>query len=275
MSNLLLMGYKPIFLSSNQYLLRLKKKYNLKKGGYLGTLDPFAKGAILMAFGQYTKLFPHIKREKKTYRATLWFGALSESLDTENIVEIKEVNVFNKKEILAIFDRLKGKITYHPPRFSAKHIHGARAYQLAREGREFVLPACQMEVFDLKLLHYEHPFLSFELCVSKGGYVRSIAQMIADALGVNATLSSLERILDAQLPARANQEIILNPLDILDYPLLEDTKGIKDQIYYGKKFALKNLQNGIYIANFEDFFSIIGIRKEGQVEYLLNRIMKC
>lgn len=276
MSNLLLMGYKPMFLSSNQYLLRLKKKYNLKKGGYLGTLDPFAKGAMLIAFGQYTRLFPHIKKNKKIYRATLWLGALSESLDIQNIIEIKEIATLHQEVILRVFENLKGKLDYNPPKYSAKHIGGTRAYRLARDGVDFELPQCQMEIFDLKLLHYRHPFVSFEICVSSGGYVRSVAEKIAEHLGVNGTLSSLERIEDAGFGAKNHQEFLLNPLDILDYPILEDLSQItREQICDGKIFCLKNLQKGIYIANFEDFFSIIEIKKEGQVEYLLNRIMKC
>ena len=77
---------KPIFISSNFYLRKIKRKYNTKKAGFSGTLDPFATGCLIVAFGQYTKLFQFLKKTPKTYRTTIWLGATSTSLDIENIV---------------------------------------------------------------------------------------------------------------------------------------------------------------------------------------------
>lgn len=274
--NLLLVGYKPIFVSSNHYLSSLKRKYKIKSGGYLGTLDPFAKGAMIIAFGQYTKLLPHLKKEKKVYRATLWLGALSESLDIENILEIKEVPSFDISRVQSILDSLLGTIAYTPPKFSAKHIQGQRAYDLARRGVEFELPKCEMQIFDIKLLSYTHPFLSFEVSVSSGAYVRSIGEMIANALGVNGVLSMLERIEDGGFRVRNREEMVLDPLKALDYPILENlSNDIKDKISKGQKFHLKNLENGLYVTNFDDFFSIIEVKKDASIRYILNRMIKC
>lgn len=275
MNNLLIVGYKPIFMSSNAYLSSLKRKYGIKSGGYLGTLDPFAKGVMLLGFGQYTRLFPHIKKHKKTYRATLWLGARSASLDIENLLGIGSVGELEAAQIEEMGAGLVGRLSYTPPKYSAKHVGGKRAYELARGGQEFELPACEMEIFDFKILGYRHPFLSFEVCVSAGGYVRSLAEILAQRLGVCGALSMLERIEDGGFTLEGREERIINPIDALDYPILHGIEGLREAAYQGKKLCLKTTQKGIYVADFGDFFSIIEVKNEGQVEYLLNRIAKC
>lgn len=275
-NNLLLIGYKPVFVSSNQYLSFLKRKYGIKSGGYLGTLDPFAKGAMIVAFGQYTKLFPHIKKPSKIYRATLWLGAQSKSLDIENIVQIQETKPFALEVIHQILNQLVGVIKYHPPKFSAKHINGKRAYDLARKGEEFELAECEMQIYAIKLLSYNHPFLSFEVCVSSGAYVRSIGEMIAEKLGVNGALSMLERIEEAGVRIEDRMEKKLDIKEVLDYPILQlNNPELKNAIYHGKKIYLKNVKFGVYIVDFDDFFSIIEVKKDETIHYLLNRMNKC
>jgi len=83
--NRLFVAYKPSGISSNFFLSRLKRKYKNKKAGFTGTLDPFAKGVLIVGFGSHTKLFRFLNKTPKSYRATLWLGAHSDSLDTEMI----------------------------------------------------------------------------------------------------------------------------------------------------------------------------------------------
>ena len=86
--NRLFVAYKPSFVSSNRFLSSVKKRYKVKKAGFSGTLDPFAKGVLIVAFGQYTKLFRYLKKSPKRYRATLWIGAKSPTLDIEKVTRI-------------------------------------------------------------------------------------------------------------------------------------------------------------------------------------------
>jgi len=81
---------KPIFRSSNSYMRYVKRKYKTKKVGFSGTLDPFATGCLIVATGQYTKLFQYLNKTPKSYKATLWLGANSPSLDIEKIDSIKK-----------------------------------------------------------------------------------------------------------------------------------------------------------------------------------------
>ncbi len=269
--NLLLAGYKPPFLTSNAYLNSLKKRYQEKSAGYLGTLDPFAKGMLMVAFGQYTRLFPYLPKHKKIYRAVLWLGLVSESLDMENIKEVRKVDAVSLSDLEALCKDLIGKISYIPPRFSAKHIQGKRAYHLARKGIEFELKAAEMEVFDLKILNYCHPFVSFEVSVDSGTYVRSLGEIMAKRLGCAGALCSLERLAECGIQT-LGEERILRPFDVLNLPILS-LPDLKSQVQKGQKFHLQNQENGLYVFDFEEFFSIIEV-KENEICYHLNRIYK-
>ncbi|HIP41129.1 MAG TPA: tRNA pseudouridine(55) synthase TruB, partial [Campylobacterales bacterium] len=191
--NRLFVVNKPIFRSSNGYMRYVKRKYNTKKVGFSGTLDPFATGCLIVATGQYPKLFQYLKKTPKAYTATLWLGANSQSLDIENVDSIKEVAEVTINKIYQALESLKGELTYYPPKFSAKKINGKRAYQLAREGKEVELKQITSIIYELHLIHYNHPFIHFEATVSEGTYIRSLGAIIADKLGVDATLSSLRR----------------------------------------------------------------------------------
>jgi len=113
----------------------VKQKYGTKKVGFSGTLDPFATGCLIVATGQYTKLFNYLQKTPKTYRATLWLGANSPTLDIEKVDSITEIAPFGKKEISTALESFLGEQSYYPPKYSAKKIGGKRAYELAREGK--------------------------------------------------------------------------------------------------------------------------------------------
>ena len=262
---------KPIFISSNFYLKRIKRKFKVKKAGFSGTLDPFAKGCLITAFGQYTKLFRFLKKTPKTYRATLWLGASSLSGDIENITSIEDVKRLNDQDIKNELKKLLGDITYTPPIYSAKKIDGKRAYELAREGREVKMKPSTMHVFNTRFIHYRHPFITFESSVSEGSYIRSLAQVLVQNLNSSGTLSCLDRLNEGEFFFDGEKE--LNPLPFLD---VEENiyTGSKEWIEFGKKIELSYLekkQDGQYLLKFDDFFSIILIENE-KVSYLLNKV---
>ena len=262
---------KPIFISSNFYLRRIKRKFNVKKAGFSGTLDPFAKGCLITAFGQYTKLFRFLKKVPKTYRATLWLGTSSLSGDIENVTSIEESAKLNIEDIKNELEKLRGDITYTPPIYSAKKIDGKRAYELAREGVEVKMKPSTMHVYDIKFISYCHPFITFESSVSEGSYIRSLAQVLVSNLHAVGTLSSLDRLNEGEFYFDNEKE--LNPLEYLD---VEDNTytGSKEWIEFGKKIDISYLEKkeeGEYLIKFDDFFSIILIKDE-KVTYLLNKV---
>jgi len=262
---------KPIFISSNFYLKRIKRKFKVKKAGFSGTLDPFAKGCLITAFGQYTKLFRFLKKVPKTYRATLWLGTSSLSGDIENVTSIEESLKLNIDDIKKELAKLKGDITYTPPIYSAKKIDGKRAYELAREGREIKMKPSTMHVYSTKFISYRHPFITFESSVSEGSYIRSLAQVLVERLDRVGTLSSLDRLNEGEFFYENEKE--LNPLEYLDLEVNSYT-GSKEWIEFGKKIDISYLKNkieGDYLLKFDDFFSIISIKKD-EVTYLLNKV---
>ncbi len=269
--NKLLVVNKPMYISSNLYLNKIKRKYKNKKAGFSGTLDPFACGCLIVAFGQYTKLFSYLKKKPKTYKAVLWLGATSYSEDIENIISIKEEKFLDKKEIIKEIEKLKAEIEYFPPKYCAKKINGKRAYELARSGLEVELKKEVMSVSGIKLISYSHPFICFEATVSEGAYIRSLAQILAKNLGVVGTLSYLERLSEGEFFFQNEKD--LNPLDYLDLRI-NNYMGNKQWISDGKKILLEYLEKkeeGKYIILFEEFFSIIEI-KNNEVLYLLNKV---
>jgi len=271
--NRLFVVNKPIFRSSNSYMGYVKRKYGTKKVGFSGTLDPFATGCLIVATGVYTKLFQYLDKTPKSYRATLWLGANSPSLDIENVDSIQEVVPFSEEEIRKILHSLEGELTYYPPKFSAKKIGGKRAYELAREGKEVHLKTITSTIYEMKFIHYTHPFIHFEATVSEGTYIRSLGAIIADRLGVDATLSSLHRIHEGAF--RFEEEKAVNPFTHLAIPTNLYT-GDEDYLELGKKLSIEYFEtkeDGTYLIETSNFFAIIEIT-EGQVSYRLNRIPK-
>ncbi len=270
--NRLFVAYKPTGISSNFFLSRLKRKYDNKKAGFSGTLDPFAKGVLLIGFGSHTKLFRFLNKTPKTYRATLWLGANSDSLDTEMISGVEILDEIDEAKILNAVKSLEGELEYEPPIFSAKRVNGQRAYDLARAGKEFVLNKINSTIYETKLINYSHPFVTFEATVSEGTYIRSLGRIIAQRLGVEfGSLSALERLCEGQFTFDNEK-----PLDVkksLNIPLNVYT-GDYDNVKYGRVLALEDLEiqeEGTYWLDNGDNVSIIKIINS-EVKYELGRI---
>ncbi len=268
----LFVAYKPANIGSNRFLSKIKRRYSVKKAGFSGTLDPFAKGVLIIAFGRHTRLFQFLKKAPKTYRATLWLGAFSETLDIEKITNIETLMPFQEARIENELDSLIGEITYLPPKYSAKKIDGTRAYDLARAGKEVNLKLISSTVYDTKLIHYKHPFVTFDITISEGGYIRSMAQILCEKLQVQGSLSALERLCEGDFVF--DDEKALNPLDYLDLTenfYLSDTENLT----LGRKLVLEDFKiqdEGKYFVKLDKIISILEI-KDDKVRYLLNGVI--
>ena len=271
--NKLIVVNKPLFISSNSYLTKIKRKYKNKKAGFSGTLDPFAKGCLIVAFGQYSKLFKYLKKTPKTYKAVVWLGAVSESFDIEQVISVDMVESINEEDIKFQLNSLVGELEYIPPKFSAKKIDGVRAYELARKGHDIELNKCKMNIYNTKFISYRHPFITIETTVSEGSYIRSFAQILLQKLGTIGTLSYLERINEGAFFYDNEKE--LDSLDFIDLPI-NKYFGTVEWLNTGKKISIDYLEqkeNGKYLIITDKFFSIIEI-EDGDVKYLLNKVLK-
>lgn len=276
MNNRLFVTYKPANISSNRFLTTIKRKYDVKKAGFSGTLDPFAEGVLIVAFGQYTKLFRFLKKKKKSYRATVWMGASSPTLDIEKIEKVQEMMAFVPSSVEIAQNSMLGEVEYLPPKYSAKKVDGQRAYNLARQDKEFELKKIKSMVYDFKIIHYMHPFITFEITISEGGYVRSIAEIFARRFGFDGCLTYLERVSEGDFTYENEKE--LNPLDYID---VEDNFYLGDisDIELGKKLSVENFEKkdeGLYKIVSNNELSVVEIKDgETRVEYILNKVKLC
>jgi len=273
--NRLFVAYKPTGIGSNIFLSRLKRKYNNKKAGFSGTLDPFAKGVLIIGFGSHTKLFRFLNKTPKTYRATLWLGAASDSLDSEMIEHVEMLQEFSLEKIEEAVKSLEGELEYEPPIFSAKRINGQRAYDLARAGKEVKLNKINSIIYNAKLISYCHPFVTFEATVSEGTYIRSLGRIIAQRLGLeHGSLTALERLCEGQFTYDDEKALdIKKSLNIPQNFYLGDSDNLK----YGRVLALEDLkikEDGYYWLDNGDNISVINIENK-MVKYELGRIYTC
>lgn len=271
----LFVAYKPSGMSSNRFLGQIKRRYGTKKAGYSGTLDPFAKGVLIVALGNHTRLFRFLAKTPKRYRATLWLGAESDTLDIEAIKHIEETPLFDEDVVREAVASLQGELTYHPPIFSAKRIDGRRAYDLAREGKPVELNTIHSTIHEISMLHYCHPFVTFEATVSEGTYIRSLGRLISERLGLRSgALSALERLSEGQF--RYNDETALDIRSSLDIPR-NIYHGDPEDILYGKVLRSSDLEvqaDGRYWIDNGSTLSIIEVDGD-RVKYVLNKVEIC
>ena len=195
---------KPEGMSSYDVIRKIKAKSNLpKKGdgklriGHAGTLDPFASGLLVILLGKATKKFNDFQKYHKVYRFTMRFGMATDTLDsTGKIINRCKAPKIDRQDIKTIIDGFVGKQLQTPPKYSAVHINGQRAYKLARDGKDFELPQKEITIYNIKLLSWDkdNPTIELEAEVASGTYIRVLANDIATKLGSCATTVQLRRI---------------------------------------------------------------------------------
>jgi tRNA pseudouridine55 synthase len=185
---------KPEGITSTQVVGLVKRIFDARKAGHAGTLDPMATGVLAIALGEATKTVPFAMDAEKTYRFTAAWGEARDSDDTEGaIIETSAVRP-TREAIEALLPRFTGEIAQVPPRYSAVHVEGARAYDLAREGAVVDLPARAVFVHEVRLLGIPDPdHAEFEMRCGKGAYVRAWVRDIARALGTVGHVCRLRR----------------------------------------------------------------------------------
>ena len=191
--NGLLLIDKPLGFSSNQALSKIKWIFSAKKAGHTGTLDPLATGLLPICFGEATKFSSHLLNSEKTYEASIKLGWKSSTGDAEGkLTESKIISISLDKleEVLSLFVGLSNQT---PPMFSALKHKGQPLYKLAREGVKIERQQRQIKISDLKLLRYDKNIIKFKVSCSKGTYVRTLAEDIANKLGMDGYLIDLRR----------------------------------------------------------------------------------
>ncbi len=171
---------KPTGFTSFDVIRKLRKMTGIKKMGHTWTLDPLATGCLLIATDNSTKLISRLENCTKTYVFTVDISITSPSLDLEG--NISEVNIENMQDQestdLKIF--LENQTSQLPPKYSAIHIWGKRAYHLVRKGIDFDIDTRPIQVDDVIIVEKNLPKVTVSLTISAGGYIRSFAPLIGD-----------------------------------------------------------------------------------------------
>jgi tRNA pseudouridine55 synthase len=186
---------KPAGLTSNHALQKVRGKFNARKAGHTGSLDPFATGMLPVCLGDASKTAAYLLDAGKTYRAKALFGAATATGDTEGeIVETAPVPICDAAAVDEVMNAFRGDIEQVPPMYSALKQDGTPLYKLARQGIEVERPPRQITIHRLELIEWNPPSLEFEVHCSKGTYIRSLAADLAEAMGSRAHLVALRRL---------------------------------------------------------------------------------
>ena len=186
---------KPKSWTSFDLVKKVRNTIRIKKVGHAGTLDPLATGLMILCTGKHTKQIDTLTGMDKEYVVHFRLGATTASYDAEMPEEnIKEVSHVTKGEIEAAMKTFEGEIAQIPPAYSAVHVDGKRAYELARKGKEVELKARQVTIFRFELLDCEDlRKVKAVVHCSKGTYIRSLVHDLGQILGVGAYILELER----------------------------------------------------------------------------------
>lgn len=214
---------KPLTWTSFDVVGKLRIAMRIAAGrklkvGHAGTLDPLATGLLILAYGPFTKKLPYITGAEKTYTGTITLGSTTPSYDLETATEQGGPwEHLDETTIRSAFARFVGTIEQRPPNYSAKRFEGERAYFLARDAERAHLVQMKpvmVHVSSLEVTAIRGPEVDFEVHVSKGTYIRSLAHDIGQVLGCGAHLSALRRtrigtfdVKDAHTPAQWSERI--------------------------------------------------------------------
>lgn len=163
------------------------------KVGHTGTLDPLATGLLVLAVGAATKGIQKLTKLDKTYEVTMKLGQTSTTGDEEGDKTMVSARQPSEEEVNQAVEQFIGDIEQTPPAYSAIKVNGQRAYKLARQGKVVKIEPRQIKIYSITEVEYNYPLVSFEVKVSSGTYIRTLAEDIGKVLKAGAYLTNLRR----------------------------------------------------------------------------------
>lgn len=270
---------KPVGVSSNQALQRAKRLYQARKAGHTGSLDPLASGLLPVCFGRATKMSAFLLDAGKRYRVSCQFGVATDTGDAEGKVTRRELpEPVDATRLRAVLQEFTGEIMQIPPMYSAVRHKGERLYNLAREGIEVEREARPVKIYGLTLEGLEDTCAEFDVRCSKGTYVRTLVEDIAEAMGTCAHVTALRRtavgpyddtqMLDFEaLEARADQgglealDAQLHGIEsaVLDRPSVQLTKDCAFYIRRGQPVSVARAPAAGQVRLYGDNSGFLGV----------------
>lgn len=189
----LLLVDKPAGVTSHDVVQLVRRAYGERSIGHLGTLDPFATGLLVLLIGHSTRLATFIDTEPKVYRATIRFGAETDTDDCTGTL-IREAAPPVSAAIHQAIPSLTGKISQVPPAFSAKSVDGVRAYDAARRGEALDLQPADVEVIGWDIVAEREAEIDVTITCGTGTYIRALARDLGRITDSAAHLTALRRL---------------------------------------------------------------------------------
>lgn len=185
---------KPAGITSHDVVDRIRRRFNIKRVGHAGTLDPMATGVLVMLMGRATRLAARFIDDDKEYIATLFLGRRTDTQDSSGmVVEEKDIDGLDIDTVRRTLNSFLGEIEQTPPMVSAKKYKGRKLYQLARQKKSVPRKPSRIKIHEIELLDFKLPELVFRARCSKGTYVRTLCEDIGHLLGYPAHMSALAR----------------------------------------------------------------------------------
>ncbi|OIQ94146.1 tRNA pseudouridine synthase B [mine drainage metagenome] len=184
---------KPLELSSNTALQKVRRLFKAEKAGHTGTLDPLATGLLPVCFGEATKFTTALLDADKRYRATIRLGQRTTTGDAEGeVIEERPVAV-DEAQVLTVLATFMGETLQLPPMHSAIKHQGKPLYEYIRKGETVERELRTVIIRELRLERLAGNELEFSVLCSKGTYVRTLAEDISEKLGCGGHLIALRR----------------------------------------------------------------------------------
>lgn len=257
-----LLVYKPAGITTYDIIRIVKKRTGQRKIGHTGTLDPFAEGIVILLLGQMTRMFDYFSTLEKNYRAFAEFGKKTDTLDVTGTI-ISESPVPDIETIKSNIHCFTGRIKQQPPDFSAVHVNGKRAYELARNGIKPEIRKKTVHIHSIIINNYENNILDFNISCSSGTYIRSLADDLSQKCGSNAYLLKLIRtsignfsLSESKLPHDIGKSDIIGikkGFEMLGIPVFSADRDVSQKIVYGKELSGENT-SGKYPGKIISFF---------------------
>ena len=254
--------YKPKGISSFNVVYKIKKKFNLKKIGHGGTLDPLAEGVLPIAIGKTTKLIPFINKNIKEYEFKIKWCEQTTTDDSEGKVIARSLKIPSPLEINNQILKLKGNILQKPPLASAIKINGKKAYQLLRANKNFEIKERLVFLDEVTLIDSQKQTSKFFIRCGKGFYIRSFARDLGEKLETKAHISSLKRIKVGKFEAKnAN--------------LLDDLLNIRQRLFEFKGFHSSScMLDDILAYEIDDEKDITSISQGKSIKLDIKKLIK-
>ncbi len=257
---------KPEGITSHDVVAKVRKALHTKKVGHTGTLDPLATGVLVVCVEKATKLVQYLTCENKTYEVQMKLGIKTDTGDiTGNIIEtdddiVAKLNSLNLENVQATLQTFIGAQKQVPPMYSAIKVNGKKLYEYAREGVEIEREERDIEIHSIENVSFENDILKYTVSCSKGTYVRSLCEDIAEKLGTCGTMTALRRTLTGEFEIKdsirieeISEEKIISMEKLFDKKI--DVSNNMKKLINGEEIKV-DLEDGLYNLYSDEYVGI-------------------